>query len=412
MYRLSSFLFVAFALLLSTGCIPETVTEGPRTQDGFSNPESLSFSTEEFSTLSENLNIDRQITLTSTELPRHLQNFSGESTLQPTSSDARKALLGRVLFYDKQLSATGETSCNTCHLQEAAFSDTKAFSDGINGAVTKRNSIALGSVPTFAPAVSGYGSSGDETRAAVEGQVRFFWDERAGTVKEQSEATIQDAIEMGKDLSELAAELRTQEMYRILSMKAFGTTELTPDRITLALEKFTSSITSLNTRFDQLADAEIFGNDNNGQFSEQELRGRQLFNENCASCHGSQMAQPAENVANNGLEESYEDKGLGELSGRQWENGVFKVPFLRNVALTGPYMHDGRFATLREVVDHYSEGIADHPNLDNKLRDPFTNGPRRMNFSESDKQALISFLEMTTDQDVLTAEAFSNPFRE
>ena len=413
MRRLLYLLCSLTLVILTTGCPPpESITEGPRTQDGFSNPESLSFSNEEFNTLSQTLAIDQQITLTSTELPRHLQNFSGESTLQPSSSDARKALLGRVLFYDKQLSATGETSCNTCHLQEAAFSDTKAFSDGINGAVTKRNSIALGSVPTFAPSVSGYGSSADETRAAVEGQVRFFWDERAGTVKEQSEATIQDAIEMGKDLHQLSDELRNQEMYRILSMKAFGTTELTPDRITLALEKFTSSITSLNTRFDQLANAELFGSQNNGQFTNQELRGRQIFNQNCATCHGSNMAQPQENIANNGLDEVYADRGLGALNDRPWEYGVFKVPFLRNVALTGPYMHDGRFATLREVIDHYSEGIADHPNLDPKLRDAATGAPLRMNFSESDKQALIAFLEMTTDQDMLTAEAFSNPFRE
>ncbi len=411
MYRLPLLLLAITAVTFSAGCIPETVAEGPRQVDGFSNPESLSFNAEEFATLSESLNISQQITLASTELPRHLQNFSGESRINQTSSDARKALLGRVLFYDKQLSATGETSCNTCHLQEAAFSDTKAFSDGINGAVTKRNSIALGSVPTFAPEVSGYGSSGDETRSAVEGQVRFFWDERAGTVKEQSEATIQDEIEMGKDLHQLSDELRSQEMYKILSMKAFGTTELTPDRITLALEKFTSSITSVNTRFDELADAELFGSAGNGQFTDQELQGRAIFLTNCATCHGSNLAQPEENVANNGLAEAYDDNGLGAISGISREDGVFKVPFLRNVALTGPYMHDGRFATLREVVDHYSDNLARHPNLHPKLQNGF-GAPQRMNFSETQKQALIAFLEMTTDETVLNNPALSDPFRE
>lgn len=411
MPRLTLLLFALTTVIISSGCLPENVVEGPRQVEGFSNPESLAFSTEEFATLSASLNIDRQISLSSTALPRHLQNFSGESSIDQTSSDARKALLGRVLFYDKQLSATGETSCNTCHLQEAAFSDTKAFSDGINGAVTKRNSIALGSVPTFAPEVSGYGSSGDETRSAVEGQVRFFWDERAGTVKEQSEATIQDEIEMGKDLHQLSDELRSQEIYQILSMKAFGTTELTPDRITLALEKFTSSISSVNTRFDELADAELFGTENNGEFTDQELRGRAVYLANCATCHGSNLAQPEENVANNGLAEVYTDKGLGALSGISREEGIFKVPFLRNIALTAPYMHDGRFATLREVVDHYSDNLARHPNLHPKLQNGF-GAPRRMNFSETEKQALIAFLEMTTDNSVLTNPALSDPFRD
>jgi cytochrome c peroxidase len=412
MKNLLPLLTLAAIALTFAGCLPETVTEGPRAQDGYSNPLELRFNAQEFATLNESIDIDQNIAINMVEVPRHLQNSSGISTITPSESDARKALLGRVLFYDTQLSATGETSCNSCHLQEAAFSDTKAFSDGINGAITKRNSIALGSVPTFAPQVSGYGSSGDETSSAVEGRIRFFWDERAGTVKEQSEATIQDELEMGQDLHELSDELRSQEMYKILSMKAFGTTELTPDRITLALEKFTSSITSMNTRFDQLADAELFGSQNNGAFTQQELQGRQLFSQNCASCHGDNMAEPSENVANNGLDASYADKGVGEVTGAQWQNGMFKVPFLRNVALTGPYMHDGRFTTLRQVINHYSEGVADHPNLHSNLKDAFSDNPVRMNFSEGQKQALIAFLEMTTDETVLVASEFSDPFRQ
>ncbi len=402
--------FGAFVLTF-TGCLEERITIGSPEANGFSNALSLEFNDSEFATLSQSLEIDQTITMASVNVPLHIGLTSGLSTIDQTSSDARKALLGRVLFYDSQLSATGETSCASCHKQEVAFSDDIDFSNGINGAVTKRNSIALGSVPTFAPVISGYGSSGDEQTARVEGDVKFFWDERANTIKEQSEATIQDELEMGKDIHELSSELKEQEMYKILTMKAFGTTDLTPDRITLALEKFTSSIVSMNTRFDQMRDEEMFNGTVSGAFTPSERGGAELFRINCSSCHGDEMGKPRVNIASNGLDEVYSDKGVGERSGRSWENGVFKVPFLRNVALTGPYMHDGRFNSLSEVIDHYSEGIQDHINLHPNLRGN-NNQPRRMNFTEEQKQALIDFLEMTTDQTVLVDPRFSDPFRQ
>jgi cytochrome c peroxidase len=407
---LTLFAIGAFCLSL-TGCLEETITSGSPQEAGFSNSLSLQFNESEFATLSQSLEIDQNITMASVDVPRHIGRSSGLLTVDQTSSDARKALLGRVLFYDTRLSATGETSCESCHKQAAAFSDDVAFSSGINGAVTKRNSIALGSVPTFAPVISGYGSSGDEQSAQVEGDVKFFWDERANTIKEQSEATIQDELEMGKDLHELSSELKSIEMYKILSMKAFGTTDLTPDRITLALEKFTSSIVSMNTRFDRLRDQEISNVFNPSFFTESELSGAQLFGQNCASCHGSEMGKPVVNVASNGLDEVYTDKGIGDRTGNSFENGIFKVPFLRNVALTGPYMHDGRFNTLREVINHYSDGIQDHINLHPNLKGN-NNQPRRMNFTEDEKQALLDFLNMTTDHTMLADVRFSDPFRQ
>jgi len=407
---LTLFTFAALGLSFAS-CLPEEVVVDTRDVDGFSNSLSLEFSESEFSKLSQDLEIDRTIQLASVEVPRHIGRSTGLETIETSSSDARKALLGRVLFYDTRLSATGETSCATCHKQSAAFSDDIAFSKGINGQVTKRNSIALGSVPSFTPVISGYGSSADGNQARVSGTVKFFWDERAETIKEQSEATIQDEREMGKDLHELSNELKSLEMYQILTMKAFGTTDLTHDRITLALEKFTSSIVSMNTRFDALADAQLSnGNDLSG-FTASELNGKTLFSQNCASCHGDQMGKPHLNIANNGLDEVYTDKGVGELSGSSREDALFKVPFLRNVALTGPYMHDGRFETLREVIDHYSTGIAQHPNLSPQLRSN-DNRAIKMNFTETEKQALIDFLEMTTDETVLVDPRFSDPFRQ
>lgn len=411
MKNLLTLFALSFVGLSLSSCLEETITVGSPETDGFSNALSLEFNDSEFAALSAALDIDRTITMSSSEVPLHIGRTSGLSSVDQTSSDARKALLGRVLFYDSRLSATGETTCASCHKQEAAFSDDIAFSDGINGAVTKRNSIALGSVPTFAPVISGYGSSGDEQTAQVDGDVKFFWDERASTIKEQSEATIQDELEMGKDLHELSSELKEIEMYQILSMKAFGTTDLTPDRITLALEKFTSSIVSMNTRFDEMRDHDMFNGSVSTAFTDAEREGAELFRTNCSSCHGDEMGKPRVNVASNGLDEVYSDKGVGELTGQAWQNGVFKVPFLRNVALTGPYMHDGRFNTLRDVIDHYSEGIQDHINLHPNLKGN-NNQPRQMNFTEGQKQALLAFLEMTTDHTVLVDPNLSDPFRQ
>lgn len=411
MQRLFTLLSLAALSLSLTSCLPEeTVIEAPDV-DGFSNSLSLEFSEGEFSKLSQDLNIDRNIELSSVAVPFHIGRSTGLERIDETSSDARKALLGRVLFYDTRLSSTGETSCASCHKQEIAFSDDVDFSKGINGQVTKRNSIALGSVPSFTPVISGYGSSADGNQARVAGTVKFFWDERAETIKEQSEATIEDEREMGQDLHALSNELKDLEMYQILTMKAFGTTDLSPDRITLALEKFTSSIVSMNTRFDQLMDAEISNNIDFSQFTASERQGQQLFNQNCSSCHGNQMGKPRVNIANNGLAETYTDKGVGDFTGSFAQDALFKVPFLRNVALTGPYMHDGSFETLREVIDHYSDGIVRHHNLSPQLQDQ-SGEAVRMNFSETDKQALIDFLEMTTDETVLVDPRFSDPFRQ
>ena len=405
-------LFSTLALSLTFfSCEPEQLIETSPGQEGFSDTELLQFSNDEMAVLGLTLDIDQTIVPGATDLPRHISFRSGTSSIEQTESDARKALLGRVLFYDTALSATGETSCASCHLQNKAFADPLAFSKGINGAVTKRNSIALGSVPSFAPEISGYGSSPDGEKRGVEGTVKFFWDERAGTVKEQSELTIQDELEMGQDLHALSDKLRNQKMYQILSMKAYGTTDLTPDRITLALEKFTSSISAMDTRFDEFRDQGFRGGSpTRNEFTASEKLGDRLFELNCASCHSADLTEPVVAIANNGLDSEYTDKGIGDLTNEARMNGVFKVPFLRNVALTAPYMHDGRFATLREVIDHYSEGIADHRNLHPNLKGSDFQA-LKMNFTEEEKQALEDFLMMATDESIASEERLSDPFR-
>jgi cytochrome c peroxidase len=392
--------------LLTTACLEdERVTTSEV-------DEPLTFTAEERAILEGTLDLTSFTPVTTVDLPDHVASFSGsERQIDISRADQGKALLGRVLFYDTQLSATGETSCATCHKQELAFGDDLDFSKGINGGVTLRNSIALGSVPTFAGEVSGYGETLDDGVSSTQGSVAFFWDERANTIKEQSTMTIEDEIEMGRDLEELAADLRQQEMYRILSRKAYGSEELTAGRITLALEKFCASITSMDTPFDDLMDARFIQQQEEleRQFASDQLRGLDLFLENCSSCHGFNLTRPFIPVASNGLDAAPVDRGVGKFRGEAFD-GVFKVPFLRNVALTAPYMHDGRFESLREVVDHYSDNIQPHRNLHENLSD-FNGQPRQLNFSEADKQALITFLEMTTDRTVPFDQRLSDPFR-
>ncbi len=403
MYRLlTPFLLLSLTL---TSCVEDKLD-----LDTFST-EVTPFTTQERAALQQELKIGDETFTGMATLPQHLAFSSGlplESAQDP--ADLTKALLGRVLFYDTRLSATGETSCATCHKQELAFGDDLAFSHGINGGFTARNSIALASVPTFRSDISGYGETSNDGNSFQSGSVAFFWDERAPTIKEQSTITIQDEVEMGRDLNELAEELRQQEIYRILTRKAYGTTELTGDRITLALERFCATITALDTRFDDLMNSITMGELNlQEKFTESELHGMDLFQANCAQCHGTNFTQPVVPTANNGLDLVYRDQGIGALEGSLFD-GVFKVPFLRNVALTAPYMHDGRFATLREVIDHYSEGIREHRNLDFRLTDGLGT-VRPMAFSEADKLDLISFLEMTTDHSVAENRSLSDPFR-
>ncbi|HEX2751346.1 MAG TPA: hypothetical protein VHM91_25275, partial [Verrucomicrobiales bacterium] len=167
---------------------------------------------------------------------------------------------------------------------------------------------------------------------------------------------------------------------------------------------------STQTKFDAGA-ASNFTN-----FTAQENQGRQIFNGagNCNACHGTDNFVPGPAINNNGLENPYVDKGVGALTGRPQDEGLFKVPSLRNIGLTAPYMHDGRFATLEEVVEFYNSGVVNHPNLSPPLRNPpgspNAGAPRRLNLTAGQKAALVAFLRTLTDTSVPTDVKFSDPF--
>ncbi|MDB6070966.1 MAG: cytochrome-c peroxidase [Verrucomicrobiales bacterium] len=299
------------------------------------------------------------------------------------------ATLGRVLFYDKRLSLNQTVSCSSCHQQAHGFSDPAKFSTGFQGGLTGRNSMGLANARWY------------QRRA-------FFWDERAATLEAQVLQPIQNATEMGMTLTELETRISAEPFYSTLFTKAFGSSTVTSDRISRALAQFVRSIISTNTKFDTGA-ATAFAN-----FTAQENLGRQIFNgqigpATCTACHGTDNFVPGPAINNNGLEIPYIDKGVGAISGRAQDEGLFKVPSLRNIALTAPYMHDGRFATLEEVVEFYNSGVVDHPNLSPPLRR--NNQVLRLNLTTAQKAALVAFLKTLSDTSLPTDARFSDPFR-
>ena len=299
------------------------------------------------------------------------------------------ATLGRTLFYDKRLSLNQTIACASCHQRAHGFSDPHRFSAGFNGGLTGRNSMGLSNARWY-------------LRRA------FFWDERAATLEDQVLQPIQNTVEMGMTLPGLVARLSAEPYYATLFTSAFGSATVTSDRISRALAQFVRSIVSTKSKFD-LGAATGFAN-----FTPQENQGRQIFNGvgNCNACHGTDNFVPGNTINNNGLEFPYVDLGRGGITGLATDNGLFKVPSLRNIEFTAPYMHDGRFATLEDVVEFYDHGVVDNPNLSPPLRNPPPGPPtpRRLNLSALQKVALVAFLKTLTDTSVTTDEKFADPF--
>ena len=303
------------------------------------------------------------------------------------------ATLGRVLFYDVNLSANNTISCASCHIQEAGFSDNVTLSEGFDGGQTGRNSMGL-----------------SNSRFYENGH--FFWDERAGTLEEQVLMPIQDAVEMGLTLDELVTKVEAQPYYPILFNQVYGDKEVTSNRIALVLSQFVRSIVSYQSKYDEGRAQVNRPEDDFPNFTDLENLGKRVFfsrETDCSACHTSDLFVGDE-ARNNGLDEILTDLGLGEVTGRNQDNGKFKTGSLRNIELTAPYMHDGRFETLEEVVEHYNSGVKDSPNLDNRLQR--NNRPVRMNLTTQEKAGLVAFMKTLTDNELLSDEKFSNPFKE
>lgn len=327
-------------------------------------------------------------------LPAHLltQVIRAQDNTPPNNATTNSgATLGRVLFYDKRLSANNTISCSSCHQAEHGFSDPNRFSTGFAGGHTSRNSMGL-------------------TNARYYLRQNFFWDERAATLEDQVLLPIQNSTEMGLTLTELVTKIQAEPYYATLFTNAFGNSTVTTDRISKALAQFVRSIVSGSSKYDQGVPLGF------SNFTASENRGRGLFGAaGCAACHGSDNFVPGNLIFNNGLENPYVDKGLGAVTGLTSDEGFFKVPSLRNIELTAPYMHDGRFATLEQVVEFYNSGVVNHPNLSPPLRNPpgspGAGQPRRLNLTADNKADLVAFLKTLTDTSITTDVKFQDPFR-
>lgn len=328
------------------------------------------------------------------DLPEKTYNYFGNVQLGDEFND--KATLGRVLFYDQHLSLNNSISCASCHKQANAFSDNVAFSRGYENKLTGRNSMAIENINNNNFFVPGGELSGGT----------LFWDGRENNVQSLVTKPISNHVEMGiENVSVLPQKLAALPYYKDLFAKAFGAEEITVDKMTEAMYYFLIAIRADATRFDAYMQG-------NGQLSALEISGMALFNNtyNCNNCHhvfnGSYTSLDFMDI---GLDMNGKDKGKGAITGLATDMGRFKIPNLRNVALTAPYMHDGRFKTLDEVLDHYSHNIKNDVNLDSKLK---VNGePTRMNISTQDRQAIIAFLNTLTDYKMVTDPKFSNPFK-
>jgi cytochrome c peroxidase len=285
--------------------------------------------------------------------------------------------LGRQLFHDTRLSINHTQSCASCHDQTHAFADSRRFSPGAQQQKGKRNAMPLFNLAW---------------------QPSFFWDGRAATLREQVLMPIQDAHEMNETLPKVITKLSADAEYTQAFAKAFGSAEITPERIAKALEQFLLTLVSQDSRFDQAVRKVA-------ELSESEKRGLQLFvtefdpkrglrGADCFHCHGGTLftSQP---FANNGLELADDDLGRMAVTQNAADRGKFKTPSLRNVARTAPYMHDGRFATLEEVVEHYSSGVRRNATLDPNLAKHPEGG---IQLTPQEKADLVAFLKTLTDE--------------
>ena len=316
-------------------------------------------------------------------LPSHfgggaLEFFEYIPSNNPVTNEG--AALGRVLFYDRQLSDNRSVSCASYHHQANAFTDTRTFSEGLHGELTPRNSMALFN---------------------KQFERRMFWDLRANTLEAQVLQPIEDPIEMDLALEALHTRLRNLDYYPPLFESAFGDTAITDERISRALAQFVRSILSYRSKYDEGV-AQDFSN-----FTASELNGRALFYDGetrCNQCHLTEnFYGPA--AENNGLDLVYEDQGQA--------NGNFKIPSLRNITLTAPYMHDGRFATLEEVMGHYNSGIQQHAFLSDQLTEGFDTGgtPLQLELTAQEKADMIAFMATLTDYEMVVDPKWSNPFQ-
>jgi cytochrome c peroxidase len=334
-----------------------------------------------YSCTHEPINVTSSPTLFDPEVPQGLPQLINPPDNPMT---VEGIALGRKLFYDSILSKNEEQSCSSCHDQQFGFGTQDQFEVGVDGNIGNRNAMPIINLA--------WGRD-------------FFWDGRAVSLEEQSYEPIVNPIEMNTTWPAVESKLNASQEYVTLFENAFNLTgDIDSTHVVKALAQFMRTLISGNSRYDKWR----YGNE---QLTPSELNGLTIFeNEvaDCFHCHQLGGGLTTDNdFHNNGMDTIFTDFGLFAKSGIESDKGKFKTPTLRNISVTAPYMHDGRFFSLRDVIDHYSEHIEENsPNLD-PLMELVGNGGAQL--SESDKDDLEAFLMTLTDDEFLTNSDFSNP---
>ncbi|AUC74889.1 cytochrome-c peroxidase [Olleya sp. Bg11-27] len=292
--------------------------------------------------------------------------------------------LGKRLFYDTLLSADNTKACASCHSPAQAFTDANQFSVGITGVSGTRNSMPLFNL-------------------AWNFDDKYFWDGRALGLENQALDPVVHPNELGNDSWEpVEARLNADAEYPTLFKQAFGTATITKQLTTKAIAQFERTLISGDSKFDKFSNGEL-------TLTSQEQNGLNVFMDetrgDCFHCHGNpnNPLWTDNQFHNNGLDAVFSDLGLGVITGNPNDNGKFKSPSLRNLAYTAPYMHDGRFATLEDVIEHYSTGLQDSDTIDSLMKKVALGG---VQLTPQDKADLKAFLLTLSDPTFISNPAF------
>ncbi len=288
--------------------------------------------------------------------------------------------LGKRLFYDGRLSSTGVISCGFCHIQEFAFTHhTHIVSHGVNGALGTRNAQSLQNMIFMKD---------------------FNWDGSVSHLDAQPIVPITTEVEMNESISNVLSKLRNDEQYVEMFNQAFENDTIDTQNMFKAISQFVMMMVSSDSKYDKVMRNE------GSSFTDIESQGKSVFDQKCASCHSGALFTD-QSYRNNGLPNDplYDDEGRKRVTGEEDDKYKFKVPSLRNIAITFPYMHDGRFQTLREVLDHYDEGIEQTQNLDDIFIQ--VNGQLGIPLSETEKDQIIAYLNTLTDDNFILDNRFS-----
>lgn len=330
---------------------------------------------------------DDYSSLGNTQIENPLLDFSVPSNFPDLTYDINQNLptekgfeLGKKLFYDGRLASDGVVSCGFCHIQDFAFTHhTHITSHGVDGLIGKRNAQPLHNLAFMN---------------------EFTWDGASTFLDSQPIIPITAEVEMNETISNVLSKLQNDSKYPTLFAEAYGSEGVTSERLFKSLSQFMVMMVSANSKYDKWERGEAI------TFSNAEEEGRGLFQVKCASCHAGTL-QTDQSYRNNGLpiDSLHNDLGRSEVTGLSQDTRKFKVPSLRNIEITFPYMHDGRLETLVDVLDFYTDGIVQSETLDPVFIKP--DGSLGLEITLDEKTKIIAFLKTLTDTDFLNDQRFS-----